>query len=417
MKISTALQAANAKAGVHKIAGAPGLYLKKASDRPNSGSYFRRFLVNGKLRSMGLGAVSEISLADAREAAREAVKVARKGVDPIEERKRLRAASLAAGEKRIITCSEAIRITYEAHAPQWRGRYYGAAWLSQLDLYAAPILGKLDVNDVTPRHVAAAMSAALQAGYPVVARMLQGKLKTIFDGAIARGDRDAMRGNPADRGLMKAIVPIKHETRHFRRVDLTVAPEVFQKIWGWAEMMDGVGVGSAPLDAWLIMVLTATRPVEAIKMVWSEVDIKKALATLPPTRTKTKTSHAVPLSTAALHVLERRARVGGGSDTVFTSVRGGAVSDTSLEAAVKRTGIDSATLHGWRSVFSDWCGEIGGVDRELREASLAHVLGKVEGAYRRETGIELRRAVMERYARWLTGADAANILVFPARAG
>ena len=104
-------------------------------------------------------------------------------------------------------------------------------------------------------------------------------------------------------------------------------------------------------------------------------------------------------------------------EAVFTSLRGKAVSNTNLGTAVKRTGIDSGTLHGWRSVFADWCADLAvpRVDRDLREAALAHTLPTVEASYRRETGIEARRPVMQRYSEWLIGVEA-DVIQLPKRA-
>ena len=95
-KISTSLQAKNAKAGVYSVTGASGFGFKKDSDAVGVGSYTVRYRLGARRPTMGLGAFSEISLADAREAANEAVKLARKGIDPIEQRKRDKAANLAA---------------------------------------------------------------------------------------------------------------------------------------------------------------------------------------------------------------------------------------------------------------------------------------------------------------------------------
>ena len=136
---------------------------------------------------------------------------------------------------------------------------------------------------------------------------------------------------------MKVIIPTQHEAKHFRRIELPEASAVFRKIWDWAEMAGGVGAGGAELDVWLVMVLTASRPGETIKMLWPWVNFEKALITHPASAMKTKREHITPLSTAALHVLRRRERVRSG-EAVFTSLRGKAVSNTNLGTAVKRTG-------------------------------------------------------------------------------
>jgi hypothetical protein len=49
--------------------------------------------------------------------------------------------------------------------------------------------------------------------------------------------------------------------------------------------------------------------------------------------------------------------------------------------------------------------------------ALAHSLGEVEGAYRRETALETRNLLTQAYEDWLTGkADGGNIVAFPGRA-
>jgi hypothetical protein len=71
MKISTALQAKNAGPGVHKVTGADGLYLKVGN--AGAGAYYARYRLGERRPAMGLGSRDEVSLADAREAAKDAV--------------------------------------------------------------------------------------------------------------------------------------------------------------------------------------------------------------------------------------------------------------------------------------------------------------------------------------------------------
>ena len=125
---------------------------------------------------------------------------------------------------------------------------------------------------------------------------------------------------------------------------------------------------------------------------------------------KSAKQHVVPLSTAALAVLDRQQRVRAG-DAVFPG-RSGTPSPTPASAtAPANAGIDDCTPHGWRSCFRDWCGDIGDVPRDLAEAALAHSLNATEGAYRRMTAVERRREVMTRYADWLND-ERGKVLAF-----
>jgi integrase len=58
-----------------------------------------------------------------------------------------------------------------------------------------------------------------------------------------------------------------------------------------------------------------------------------------------------------------------------------------------------ATVHGFRSSFRDWAGNVSNFPREITETALAHVIGdKAEQAYRRSDALEKRRKLMEAWA-------------------
>jgi hypothetical protein len=88
--ITTQLQARNAKKGVCRVAVAvvEGLYFKKKTDEAGAGSFFRRYWIDGKRRAMGLGPLSQVSLAEAIKLAQKLALDRNEGIDPIEQRKR-----------------------------------------------------------------------------------------------------------------------------------------------------------------------------------------------------------------------------------------------------------------------------------------------------------------------------------------
>ena len=112
--------------------------------------------------------------------------------------------------------------------------------------------------------------------------------------------------------------------------------------------------------------------------------------------------HRVPLSGAALKVLAGQR--GQHPDLVFPSARGrGPLSGEGLSVAFRRR---DTMVHGLRSAFSSWCAE-SDVDHELRETALAHVVGNaVTRAYQRSDLFDRRRALMERWAEYLTTGTA-----------
>jgi integrase len=409
MKIKTAPQTVSAPAGVH--GAGKSLYLKKPVDDPGSGSWIFRYRLDGKRREMGLGALADVSLADARARAERLRVQCREGRDPIDERKdrRRKAKRSASRAQAQVTFRQAVESYLKAHGPSWKHRRAQALWLNPLIKYAYPVIGGLGLNVIAIEHVEAILAAAAAADAPEAGRRVRSRIEAVLNAAIAKGWRDAARGNPANGKLIAAVFPSKRKAgdrRHYRRIALEAAPAAFSALKERA-------AASSTFAAWAFMALTAARPSEALGTQWREVDLERALWTVPATRMKGGREHVVPLSSAALGILElqRERRTG---DAVFPGRGGSVLAYSGFADAPMRASLDVGSPHSWRSIFRDCCGDRLRVDRDLAEAALAHSLGGVEGAYRRETAIEARRPVMEAFAHWLTGADR-NVIEFRPR--
>jgi integrase len=425
--LTNTMQVKAAPIGVHRIGGggAKGLYLKKSGAK--TGAYFFRFRYGDKRRSMGLGSIDEISLADAISKAGELTRQ-RKTVDPIEARRQekidkqlVKEADATAAKKRV-TFAQAAKTYFDTNAPKWKHPGARAGWWNPIEKYAFPVLGHLALNDIEAAHVAAAMDAAVAARAPVMAKKIRAQIEQVIKLGVALGQRDATKKNPAEREAVALITKLgKTKTQHYRRIDLDAAPAAFQRLKELAATPAPAGVTRGPVPttdiacaAWVFMIATAARPSEALKAKWSEINLAKSLWTLPDERMKGNKEHAVPLSSAALWALElmKAKRI---SDAVFPGRGGAPLADTSFATAPKKAGIDAGAPHSWRSVWRDWAFEIGRIDRELAEAQLAHSLGAVEKAYRRGSAVEARRPAVEAYAAWLEG-DGAKVVAFPKRA-
>jgi len=103
-----------------------------------------RYKTHGKIREMGLGPIRDVSLAEAREAAREARRLRRVGVDPIDaKRKRQPAAKL--DKAKAISFSECAAAYIENHRAGWGNAKHAAQWEATLRTYAYPVFGSLPV--------------------------------------------------------------------------------------------------------------------------------------------------------------------------------------------------------------------------------------------------------------------------------
>ena len=122
-------------------------------------------------------------------------------------------------------------------------------------------------------------------------------------------------------------------------------------------------------------------------------------------RTKTAREHRVPLSSAAMKVLEEAWGYSSGEQDalIFTAPRsGGQLSDMTLLAVLRRLKVP-AVPHGFRASFRSWCAEQE-ADWATAEAALGHSVGStVERSYQRSDLLEARRVLMEQWGAFCTG--------------
>jgi integrase len=407
MKISTQDQADGAPLSIHKVSKVVGLYLKVGDG--GAASYFLRYRLGDKRREMGIGSRGAISLAKARNEVLDAHGLIRKGVDPISERKRERVENIARTQTKPPVVFKQMAENYlKVHGGRWRHKYARTAWIRPLELYAYPEIAKLGLEQIQIPHVSAIMQRAEDAGAPATAFRVRMRVEQVLSHAIALSGK--VLGNLATGKLHPK--PPAGDRPHFRAVDLDDAPAVFRELKAIAVERAGSLTGNA-FNAWLMMILTASRPSEALGARWSEIILAKKLWAVPGVRMRSGKAHTVPLSDEVLAVLDQQ-RPACTGDLIFPGRGGSLMSYDTFTLAPSKAGIDAASPHGWRSVFRDFCGDIAeDISRDLAEAALAHSLGKVEASYRRRTAVEKRRPIMESYAGWLSDDGAAKVIAFP----
>jgi integrase len=144
------------------------------------------------------------------------------------------------------------------------------------------------------------------------------------------------------------------------------------------------------------LILTATRTSEVLNAQWSEIDLEARVWTIPAERMKARKAHAVPLTDAAMAILEplHDLRV---SAFVFPGQKPNRpLSTSAMDALLRRMKAEDVTVHGFRSTFRDWAGDETQFARDVAEAALAHRVGdETERAYRRGTALDKRRQLMK----------------------
>lgn len=398
------------------VGGVPGLYLQVT--RKGGKTWILRVSVGGRPRHIGCGGYPAVTLAQAREKARDARAKIEKGIDPVEERKAARAA-LVAARNRGLTFADAMDKCLAAKLDAFRSPKHRQQWRNTLDSYAAPELGKMMVQDIEVRDILRVLQP-LWTDRTETASRLRGRIETVLSWATVAGHRTG--DNPARwAGNLKELLPapskVATESNH-PAVTLHDAPR-----W-YAALQTREGFGARALE---LLALTATRSQEVRGALWDEIDLDKALWLIPGSRMKMGKEHRVPLSARAVALLQALPRLDG-NPLVFPAPRGGKLLDMALsnpmrqmhesDVAEGRAGFldrvsrRPAVPHGLRSLFRDWVAEQTTYPGEMAEVALAHRIGNaVEASYRRGDQIEKRRRMMSDWAGFLIGAEAKDNVV------
>jgi integrase len=175
-------------------------------------------------------------------------------------------------------------------------------------------------------------------------------------------------------------------TTHYPAATLDAAPAIFQRV----HAAEGTAFRAVEFT-----ILTVARPGTALQATWDEIDRLKALWVIPAGRMKMGKEFVVPLVPAALAVLDAQERVRTNNYIFPGRIANRPLSYNGFQICLRtRLGIEGVSLHGFRSLFRDWAGDVADVPRDIAEAQLSHSLGATERAYRRLTAMEKRRAVL-----------------------
>ncbi len=394
----TPLAVKNAKPGRHADGGGLHLLVKDTGAR----SWVYRFMLKGKSRDIGLGAAGPggISLADARDLATALRLKVKAGIDPLEERQRAEANAKAAEQAAKVagvTFKEMAATHIAANRDSWRNAKHKQQWENTLQTYAYPIIGDLPVAEVDTPHVLKVLEPIWRE-VPETASRLRGRIETVLDSAKARGYRQGE--NPARwRGHLAQILPARTKLSrgHHKAMPYDAIPAFVEQLHGRE------AVAALALE---FVILTAARTGEVIAAEWGEVDLAKALWTVPAERMKAGKEHRVPLSPSAVEILEQTKQLGG--KYLFPGSQRSKLSSMAMAMLLRRMKQD-ITVHGFRSAFRDWAAECTGYSHEVAEMALAHTISNaVERAYRRGDLFEKRRKLMEAWADYCAGRGAAG---------
>jgi integrase len=384
----TALKAKTAKAGRH--GDGAGLYLLVTDT--GARSWVLRVQVGGKRRDIGLGALSDATLEEAREKARELRKAARAGLDPIATRDKAKLT--------IPTFKAAAEACHEARKAGWKSRH-ADAFLSTLKLHVFPKIGTLRVDSVDEKDIVAVLSP-LWRDKPAAARKLRQRMGTVLDFAKGSG----WRSTGAPRDGLRPLLSKQDRPGNFASMPYSDLPAFMTSLADKADTAGRLALQFA--------IFTAARSGEVRSAMWSHVDLETKTWTRPAALMKGGDEHIVTLSPAAIALVKRAAkhRTTLADALIFPGLGCRRLSDVTLSKALRALG-RSETVHGFRSSFRTWAAEqMPTVPEAVAEAALAHVVpDQVVRAYQRAKFVEMRRKLLDAWGEYCGGHSNVLSLV------
>ena len=380
--LSAAFVRAVAEAG--RYCDGQGLYLQV--DPSGNRRWIQRLVIAGRRSELGLGGFPLVSLKEARTQAFANRRIARAGGDPLAGKRR---------GKGVPTFAEAAGRVVEQKRSGWRNPKHAQDWPASLERFVFPRFGQRSVSEVTSADVLGVL-VPIWHEKPETARRVRQRIGAVMQWAVAMEYRP---DNPCER-VAATLGRQRDVVRHMRALPHAEVAEA-------VAIVRASGATAAAKLAFEFLVLTAARSGEVRLARWDEFDLDGEVWTVPAERMKANREHRVPLSCLAAEILRTALTLGNGSELVFPSPRGKALSDMTLSKLLKEQGVQ-AVPHGFRSSFRDWASEETNHPREVVEAALAHqVKDKVEAAYARSTLFERRRRLMGDWARYLAGTPRA----------
>lgn len=383
----TRLRALKPRAARYEVADRDGLMVEV---HPSGRLTWRfRYRLHGRREKVTLGTYPATSLRDARDKAREALRMVEAGHSPARERqqaRRIDRKQREVGEIRTVA-DLADRWLAEVHGPANKNAMQDETYMRR-DLL--PRLGRLAPADVTTTDVRACVDVVLKRGHGQAARRVRSVAKRLFDYAAGHG---LVRINPAGPIRPTHIAPTVKRARTLSADELR----------GWVKCLETSRLNRAHVAALRFLLLVPARKSELILARWEHIDLEAATWDIPIENSKNGAPIRHKLPRQAVDQLRLMHEMAGGAAWVLPSNRGlgrQPIARTTLNTAL-RSVTDrpaGAVIHDLRRTVRTGLSELGGIPAEVAELCLNHRPQGVAGVYDRAERIEERGVALQRWA-------------------
>ncbi|MFO6448232.1 tyrosine-type recombinase/integrase [Erythrobacter sp. NE805] len=389
-------------------AARPGLKNRKLTDEKGlfllvstSGSkrWHLKYRFDGKEKRIGFGPFPEVSLKAARAKRDEARALLAEGVDPSEHRQQrkledrlVRENTFAAVAREFIAKRAA-----DGDSAICETTRVKTEWLLSL---VEPKLGKIHVSAITPPMLRSVLEDVQNSGRRETARRLRSFVGRVINYAIATGRAEHNPAPSLDRWLL--VPKVRHHPALLEPRDVA----------GLLAAIDGYEGFQSTNAALKLSAHLFQRPGEIRAMRWADVDLDKAVWTIPAEDMMMRKEHRVPLSRQAIAIIRSMEEVATYSEWVFPSFNPKKpLSENAVNGALKRLGYaGKMTAHGFRSTASSLLNESGKWSADAIERALAHQDGNaVRAIYNRTQYWPERVAMMQWWSDWLDSLRAGDL--------
>jgi integrase len=380
---STALK----KAPDGKLQDGRGLILVKQGE---TGRWVYRYSLFGRRREMGLGSWPQITLAEARKLRDRWALVLASGKDPIDVRDAEREEERRSRENTDPSLEEVVHLVFEARKASLRGDGIRGRWMDALNNHLLPKLGKKPISQVTARDLLEVFKPIWKTKHPTANHLM---IRTRL--VLSSAKRMGLPANPDILyALQEMLGPHFHETKHKPSIPWRDIPKVYQEL-------EDTSAGNCNR----FIILTLVRPHGCVGARTSEIDFENKIWTLPADRVKGRLGSVrdfrVPLSQPAMEFADLAKKFG--TNFLFPSYGStGHVTGSAISRLMTRNKLDGVP-HGFRTSFRTWVQDTDACSWEVAERVLDHAIGGVvERSYARSDLLEQRRAVLDRWATYVT---------------
>jgi integrase len=349
-------------------------------------TWMAMYRVDGKLVRETIGTHANIPQVDvARDLARQSIALARRGINPAGDRERARADTVGLIVDR-----------YLRHiATRMRPRTVKEVSRTLIRDIKGP-LGARPIRDLARRDLRELIEAIVARGSPSHANHTLAYARTMLGWAVSN---DILETNPADGIKMPSLAPARERALDDHEI---------ARFWS---ACDEIGWPFGP--AFKLMLLTGQRRTEVAEARWSEIDVSRALWTLPSERTKNGKGHLVHLAPFAIDIITALPRIAESpflfpgrrkdqaTGTGEQPVRGFSYALANIAAIMEAVApIEHFTIHDLRRSFATGCARIG-VAHHVLDRVLNHTAGAITGTariYNRHQYLPEREGALDAWA-------------------